>query len=299
MDVSIVMCTVDRFDMADRTIASILNQENLLALRFEMIVVDNSEHALSRDRISAAARDAAVPLRYVHEPRRNISHARNAGIAASTAEFVAFIDDDELAPANWLDTMIATARESVADVVVGAVYPVYEGGAPPQWDPNGELPRRDARVPTGTAVARGISGNIVFRQATCFDDASPFDVTLGRTGGEDTDLTMRLNRSGRRMVWCADSVVTEFQPFSRMTVEYYSRRVSIGAKIHVRMTLRHSRKKARDLGYIFLSAALQVVVFSIPYLISTKRQTPRLIQMRFQFLRGVAKFLTPVKTKFY
>lgn len=298
-DVAVVMCTVDRFDMADRTIASILQQENRLGLRFEMIVVDNSEDALSRDRIAATAARAHVPLRYVHEPRRNISHARNAGIAASDAEFVAFIDDDEIAPADWLDTMVTTARCKAADVVAGPVYPVYEGGTPPVWDPEGQLPVRDRGVPTGTSIPLGATCNILFRAATCFPSAEPFDPSLGRTGGEDTDLTRRLCDQGRQLVWCADSVVTEFQPLSRMTLHYYSKRVFTATKVHARLKLRYSRRKPLVFTYIGLSAIVQVTVLSLPYLISNVWTTPRLVRMRFGFLRGAAKILAPINSDFY
>ncbi len=298
-DVSIVMCTVDRFDMADRTITSVLNQENRLALRFEMIVVDNSEAALSRDRIAAAAVDAPVPLRYVHEPRRNISHARNAGIAASAAEFVAFIDDDEIAPANWIDTMVAAARTATADVVIGPVYPSFEGGSPPDWDPEGQLPVRDLRLPTGTPVTDGPTCNILFRTSTCFSDGQSFDPAFGLTGGSDTDFTVRLHRRGLLLVWCADSVITEFQPRSRMTLRYWSRRMFTKNQTYTRCMLGNSSRPVADLAYIMASGAFQVAVFSIPFVISTVRPTPGLVRMRFAFLRGAGKLLYLFRVNFY
>lgn len=299
VDVSVVMCTVDRFDMADRTIDSVMLQANRSGLAYEMIVVDNSEQGLSRDRIAALAKQTPVTLRYVHEPRRNIAHARNAGIAASSAEFVAFIDDDEIAPDNWLDTMVGAARRAAADVVVGPVYPAYEGGMPPHWDPKGRLPIRDRRIPTGTPVSDGPTCNILFRARSCFTDGHPFDPAYGLTGGSDTDFTLRLTNRGRHIIWCADSVVTEFQPLSRMTLEYWSRRTFIKTQTYVRSKLRNSDRRISDLVYILATAAAQVVVFFPAFLISCFRQSPVIVRMRFTFLRGLGKMLYLFRFNFY
>ena len=45
--------------------------------------------------------NAPYPLRVLHERRRGKSAALNAGIAASTADYVGLIDDDEEVAADW------------------------------------------------------------------------------------------------------------------------------------------------------------------------------------------------------
>ncbi len=299
VDVSVIILTVDRFEMADRTIESVMAQHNRAGVTFEVIVVDNSPAGKSRERIEAMAASAPHPLRYVHEPRRNIARARNAGIAASTAEYVAFIDDDEIAAPTWLDAIVDTARGSAADVVIGPVYPSFEGGSPPAWDPQGKLPVRDKRLPSGSPVPHGPTCNILFRAATCFPDAEPFDPGLGLTGGSDTDLTMRLHRRGRTLVWCADAVVTEFLPTSRMSLAYWSRRTFTKTQVYVRTRLRHSDRRIRDFAMIMATASVQLVFFFFPALISYRYPTPRLAQMRLVFARGLGKVLFPFRVNFY
>lgn len=299
LDVSVVVLTVDRFEMADLAIDSVMRQDNRLGLKFEVIVVDNSADQASRARIEAAAATAPHPLRYVHEPRRNIAHARNAGILASHAEFVAFVDDDEIAESDWLDALVTTARRSTADLVTGPVYPSFEGGSPPWWDPEGQLAIRDRAVATGTSVTHGPTGNSLFRVSTCFGNPQPFDEALGLTGGEDTDFTMRLKRDGRKIVWCAEAVITEFQPASRMTLRYWSRRTFITTQSFVRSKLRNSDRRAYDRTYILVTASIQLVFFFVPFLVSYGFPTPKTARLRFTFLRGLGKILYPFRVNFY
>src|SRR5205823_6261151 len=57
-----------------------------------IIVVDNA----STDRTAAIARSAGAKV--VPEPQRNVARARNTGVAASTGEWLVFIDADTLVP---------------------------------------------------------------------------------------------------------------------------------------------------------------------------------------------------------
>jgi glycosyltransferase involved in cell wall biosynthesis len=62
------------------------------------------------------------PLRYVVEPRRGLSFVRNRAISearAARADFVAFLDDDEVATAPWLTELLRVQGRYAADVVTG------------------------------------------------------------------------------------------------------------------------------------------------------------------------------------
>jgi glycosyltransferase involved in cell wall biosynthesis len=63
---------------------------------WECIVVDNNSIDNTRQRVEAFQREhCALNIRYCFEKNQGLSHARNAGIAASRGDIVAFIDDDE------------------------------------------------------------------------------------------------------------------------------------------------------------------------------------------------------------
>ena len=109
---SIVVPTLARPDYLAVTLASIAPQA--AAAGAEVIVVDDgaTEHA----RAVAEAHGA----RYVPHPSpRGPNAARNTGIDAAAGDLIVLIDDDVLAPAGWLDALLAAARERPHDDVFG------------------------------------------------------------------------------------------------------------------------------------------------------------------------------------
>jgi cellulose synthase/poly-beta-1,6-N-acetylglucosamine synthase-like glycosyltransferase len=79
--------------------------------RREILVVDND----SSD--GTAAQIRARSVRYLHEPRRGVSNARNRGIAESRGEILAFIDADCIAEPQWLSELVRPFQ----DPEIGAV----------------------------------------------------------------------------------------------------------------------------------------------------------------------------------
>ncbi|MFN8110114.1 MAG: glycosyltransferase family 2 protein [Thermoleophilia bacterium] len=116
--VSVVVPALNEERYLGECLASLMAQTGVA---FEVIVVDNG----STDGTSAVA--AAAGARVVHEPRRGVCNARQAGLAAARGEVVVSADADTVYPAGWL----AGIRAAFADPeVVGWCGPVRFAGAP-------------------------------------------------------------------------------------------------------------------------------------------------------------------------
>lgn len=64
-----------------------------------------------------AAKDGRVQV--IHKPNGGLSDARNAGMAASTGEYLMFVDSDDLLPENAVQTLMQIALQDGADLVIG------------------------------------------------------------------------------------------------------------------------------------------------------------------------------------
>ena len=119
--VSVVICTYNREDMLEIALESLTKQE-VSASDFEVIVVDNN----SKDNTKAVAEKfiaANSHFRYVLETNQGLSHARNRGGNEASTDFVAYMDDDAKAPANWVKQLIEIIDDKKPDIFGGPIYP--------------------------------------------------------------------------------------------------------------------------------------------------------------------------------
>lgn len=80
----------------------------------EVIVIDDG----SSDCSLAIARGFEPRIRVISGPNRGASAARNAGIAATTAEWIVFLDADDLLEPGTMGKRLAIAKTTNADVVI-------------------------------------------------------------------------------------------------------------------------------------------------------------------------------------
>jgi succinoglycan biosynthesis protein ExoM len=221
-------------------------------LRFEagdrevvLVVVDNDADGSARPVCEAARAWLRFSLRYALEPRKGIPFARNAALAAAAdADWIAFIDDDELPDPDWLAELLRVQRETGADVVTGPVHARFET-PPPAWLEEGGFFAPSPRA-TGTRLDSAYTNNALVRVRTLAESGALFDVRLTRGVGEDSELFSRLAARGTQIVWADAAVVHEKIPAARACARWLiARSYSVGtATTHVART----REGVRALG---------------------------------------------------
>jgi succinoglycan biosynthesis protein ExoM len=195
--------------------------------RLSVFVVDNDAERSAASVVELAATRSRHTLTYVSEPRPGIALARNAALHAVRQEgcdAVAFIDDDEVPEPDWLLGLVRACEEYRADGVAGPVLTTFERPPTRGLLQSGVYCRE--RHPSGTHVPMAATNNLLLRMNAIDSLPLPaFDVDrFNLTGGEDSDLTYRLTRSGRTLVWADDAVVREVVPADRINWRWALRR---------------------------------------------------------------------------
>jgi succinoglycan biosynthesis protein ExoM len=199
--IDVCICAFARHEGLRRCLQSLAAQVD--APPFRVRVADNHAQPTVAEWIAADIAVLPFELQVLHAPHSNIAVARNALLQASVAEWIAFLDDDEIAEPDWLATLYL-ARDT-GDVVFGSVRALYPATAP-DWLVRGDfLSKQPVRRPHGYDT--GPSANVVVRRASI--GASRFDESLGRTGGEDTLFFAMLHDRGARLTFCERAVVCE------------------------------------------------------------------------------------------
>jgi len=103
--VSIIICTADRHISLEKTINSL---EQITYKNCELIIVDASSTKDTIDLISSLSSKNSLAIKFIKINERNISLSRNTGIKLASGSIIAFLDDDAIAPPDWLDQLLLT-----------------------------------------------------------------------------------------------------------------------------------------------------------------------------------------------
>jgi GT2 family glycosyltransferase len=185
----------------------------------EVVVVDNDADPAPLGTALEAAFGDDDRVRWVHEPRRGLSFARNAGLAAAKGEITVFTDDDVRVDHRWVERLVA-AFDAADDVVcvTGAILPAEIETQPQLWLEEfggfhkgfarqvfdlGEH-RREMPLYPYNAGLFGSGANMAFR-TEALRRLGGYAVDLGAGtvahGGEDLDVFQRTVSAGHTLVY--------------------------------------------------------------------------------------------------
>jgi glycosyltransferase involved in cell wall biosynthesis len=181
---SVIIPTFDRRELVREAVASVLAQQGAA---FELIVVDDGSTDGSAAALEAEFGSALTVLRTAN---RGVAAARNAGVAVSRGELLAFLDSDD----TWLPGKLA------AQVAVFTADPqVAFCHTQEVWVRNGRRmrPHPKHRKPAGIAFAPSlrlclVGASTVILRRTLFDRVGGFAEDLPAC--EDYDLWLRIAR---------------------------------------------------------------------------------------------------------
>ena len=194
-----------------------LRFRKVVAPQIEVVVVDTPDESGSAQEICATVA-LPWPIKYVVEPRRGLTYARNRAVAeAASVDFVAFIDDDEIPAPQWLDELLWTQAEFGAYIVSGPVSPMYAPQVP-DWIKAGEFFASKPK-PTGAPCRTGATHNALV-SARVFERIPGFDDAFALSGAEDTDFFLRASNAGCKIVWSQEAVVYEHTSANRGTIRW-------------------------------------------------------------------------------
>ena len=121
LTVSVIVCTRDRAEHLQKTLAAIGRVRVPRGMGAELIVVDNGSRDGTADLVRSCRLPGITAVRWINEPRPGLSNARNAGIAAAAGELLLFTDDDVRPPQDWIEGMCAPLLDGQAHAVAGGV----------------------------------------------------------------------------------------------------------------------------------------------------------------------------------
>jgi glycosyltransferase involved in cell wall biosynthesis len=160
---------------------------------FHLAVADNNAESHYKLYIKDLLGRLQCPASYGHEPAPGYASARNKALELAlktSAELLAFVDDDMTLDPNWLLGQLRSYKEFACDVVGGAIR-----GRRSRHDTGRRFAHGEERPTIGTS-------NVSFKRWIVVEDGLGlrFDLRFNATGNEDKDFFSAAHRGGARII---------------------------------------------------------------------------------------------------
>jgi GT2 family glycosyltransferase len=185
IQISAIICTHNRDIYLGAAIDSLLAQN--FTANFEIVVVDNGSSDRTREVVEQ--RSHHPHIKYIFEPTLGLSVARNTGAKSSSADILAYLDDDAEASPQWLQVLYSAYQNNPKIAIAGGkvtlIWP--PGIEPPKWISPGlsanlgtyDLGDKDLYIEQPGSTPRGLNYSI---RRSFLEEIGGFDPQLGRVG---------------------------------------------------------------------------------------------------------------------
>ena len=298
--ISVVIPTFNRPDGLKRAVESVFAQ-TYATKGFELIVVDNTPDATAGDMISALRANCPETINFIalHEPAAGVANARNCAMQAVSYQLVAFLDDDQSAPADWLTELLKAHNAHPAAVTFGPVETKLPEGQRRHEDYFKSFFARDPHFNTGYIDTSFGCGNALIDFSKVPGKHPWFDVAMNETGGEDDVLFGRISDAFGRFAWAEQARVFEHPGEARVALRYTLRRAFSYGQAPITLARREGRANPLLIGFWMLVGAVKAATHSSIWVAQSLIRHPKRAFHLDQTVRGIGKLLWWIDLHFY
>ncbi|MCI4646224.1 MAG: glycosyltransferase [Hyphomonadaceae bacterium] len=297
--VSVVIPTFRRPYELLRAMHSVFRQTYLEGALAELVIVDNDPSGSSMEpaRLLAAEAPASLRVTILHCPDPGVANARNMAVDAVTTPLIAFLDDDQSAPATWLAELVQAHSETAASVVFGPVDTALPNSIHHHRAYFQAFFARNPDLPDGLIPTFFGCGNALLDLRQLPAQRPLFDAATNETGGEDDNLFSRIQRQGARFAWASRARVWEHVPANRATLDYTLRRALAYGQGPSRMA-----REGGDYSQLAFWMAVglgQFIVYGLTALVGWAVRAPTRAIWLGRATQGLGKLVWWPKHRFY
>lgn len=227
VSIDLVICTYNNAAYLDRVLTAIGAQQVSQPVQWRVLVVNNN---CTDDTLSVVERHRqaeAIPhLQMVVEPKQGLTPARLCGVNHTTGDWIAFVDDDCVLDATWVEEAAAFARLHPDCGGFGGKVILHWQTPPPDYvlqfgysfaeQNHGELPK-----PVSCLVGAGMIVRRSALQESGWIDRQFMSDRVGKklVSGGDVELALRL--AAKYQLWYTpDCTLLHLIPDRRTSLKY-------------------------------------------------------------------------------
>lgn len=229
MRFTIQLCTYNRARLLERVLEACFDQ-TVSPDTYEVVLVNDGSPDDTAAVIERMRPLARCGFTVIHQANAGLAKGRNAGIARSQGERIAFIDDDVLPTPVFVEEHLRSDQRHGDVIVRGAVINTesFDVLPLPVW------------APKNYSGNYFWTSNVSLRRARLDRAGGRFDDSFSEYGWEDIELGMRLRAIGTRAVFNRFAVAFHYKPRPAGTnVAGMLRQVRAQARTAVQLQAKH------------------------------------------------------------
>lgn len=257
--ISLAICTYNRSSLLTSMLESIANQ-TLEPNKFEVLIINNNSSDNTNEAIESFAQSHQdLQIRNIFEPKQGLSHARNTAYRLAQGDYIIYIDDDEIACPNFLESYYNSFHTNPEYTVLGGRilihpipnkpkwfgpnlevwYSIYDNGLDPFEITNDMISSKKTDLPVG--------GNFAIK-VDFLKEIGGFDPNLGRNkdqllSGEETKVFQEVLKRGHRILYEPSAVVEHVIEPERLTLSHVQEKFYLAGKSSCRLKFETAPKK--------------------------------------------------------
>lgn len=226
--VSVVVPTYNGAARVPKVLDRLHGQQVHDGISWNVVVVDNNSSDDTAKVVQQYQQNWPVdcPLSYVFEPQQGLAYARQCGVDNADGELIAFLDDDNWPPDDWINQIVTFGQQyPQAGAFGGRISGVFEGGDVPRdvapllgflairdrGDAPHLYPVEQLQFPPG-------AGLVVRRHA--WQQCIPPVLVRNTRGADDSEISWRMAKAGWEIWYNPHTVIEHFIPQSRLERSY-------------------------------------------------------------------------------
>lgn len=224
---SVVLPTYNGAKRIAAVLDCLLSQVVNSDIAWNVLVVDNNSSDDTADVVRQYQHHWPTdrPLSYVFEPQQGLAYARQCGMDSSDGRLVAFLDDDNWPPCDWVNQVVAfSCQYPRAGAFGGRIVGVFETELPTEVEPLlGFLAIRDRgdrphRYPIEQLQFPPGAGLVVRRDA--WEQCIPPVLVRRTRGADDSEISWRMAKAGWEIWYNPYTTIKHFIPKARLERSY-------------------------------------------------------------------------------
>ena len=222
-EIAICIITYNRLEKLKLCIESIVKQKT--NFKYDIIIVDNDSESSIKKPVQEISVEKKVNIKYYIENKKGIPFARNkcVEVTKNNYEYLIFIDDDEEASDNWLNSLVRSIKEFNCDVVIGPVLSQFNHKTYKSINVREFFNRK--RYDSGFIMKNGRTGNMIAYTELFKKYNQPFEVRFNKMGGSDSHFFRKIYKDGFITKWNDEAIVKEIVPAQRTKISWIIKRM--------------------------------------------------------------------------